>query len=114
MTMLPRSHSLDSGLNSLTGLLDQLALGQLCGSEEDTEHMYDDAGDSESWALMDTLSADTEPERAGPAAAAGAGAGGASSSSSSHATLAAALAAKDAHLHQHQHLQPVQEGPEDC
>lgn len=60
-----RSHSLDSGLHSLTGLLDQLALGQL-GSEDLAEYDYDksyehDLCDGENWMLVDTMSDEAAP-----------------------------------------------------
>lgn len=96
-----RSHSLDSCMNSLTGLLDQLALGQLCGSEEGT----DDCAESESWTMADTLSADMEPWFAGAATAA---AGGSSSSNG-----AAAQAGDKVACGAHAHLQPVQEVAEE-
>jgi hypothetical protein len=98
--MVRRSHSLDSGLNSLTGLLDQLALGQLCGSEDGTDL---DGGESESWTMADAMSADMEPW-AGTAAGSSSGGGG---------SQAAAIGEKLGHLQQ-LHLQPVLEGAEDC
>jgi hypothetical protein len=103
MPMVRRSHSLDSGLNSLTGLLDQLALGQLCGSEEGTDL---DGAESDSWTMADAMSADMEPWS-------GAAAG---SSSSGSGSQAAAYGEKLSHVQQlqQQHLQPVLEGAEDC
>eukprot|EP00775_Hariotina_reticulata_P002240 gene2240-2552_t len=46
-----RSHSLDSGLNSLTGLLDQLALGQLGSDDGDSLECGFETRDYESWML---------------------------------------------------------------
>jgi len=127
MAMVRRSHSLDSGLNSLTGLLDQLALGQLCGSEEDTDHMYDDAADSESWGMTESMSmsADMDPWSAGVPA------GGPSSSNQALTATKELQHVHYQHVHyqhvhyqhvqhqqqqqqQQQHLHPVQEAPEDC
>lgn len=104
-SVIRRSHSLDSGLNSLTGLLDQLALGQLCGSDDGTDHMCDDCAESaESWTMADTLSADMEPWFS-----AGTGAGGVAACGGSNSVE------KGAHGHVHlAQLQPVQEGAEDC
>lgn len=102
------------------GLLDQLALGQLCGSDEGTDPLYDEGAESESWTMADAMSADMEPWFGGAAAAAaGTNAGAASSSggSSSGGSAQGDKAFLHAHLHQHlcqQHLQPVQEVAEDC
>lgn len=104
MPMVRRSHSLDSGLNSLTGLLDQLALGQLCGSEEGTDL---DGAESDSWTMADAMSADMEPWSGAAAGAGGSGGG-------NHGP--AAFGEKLLHVQQlqQQHLQPVLEGAEDC
>jgi hypothetical protein len=123
-----RSHSLDSGLNSLTGLLDQLALGQL-GSDEGNSCEYDDYGESDSWTLLDQLS-DEVPHSCcsgnsskGGAAAGGSSAGGAAGEAAKAAAALLLLggAAGSSHSHHHglqqqlqqQHLQPVQEGSEE-
>lgn len=114
-----RSHSLDSCLNSLTGLLDQVALGQLCvaGSDEGADALYDtsyeEGGESESTWNMDAMSGDMEMVAcgggSGGVAAVAAGTAAGSSTSSSQAA-----AAKDAAMQQHQHLQPVFEAAEEC
>lgn len=108
------------------GLLDQLALGQLCGSDEGTDALYDDCGESESWTMADAMSADMEPWF-GSSAAASASSGGSASvggSSGGGSTQATAMAEKvhqqPQHLqHQHnmlcqQQLQPVLEAEECC
>jgi hypothetical protein len=126
-----RSHSLDSGLNSLTGLLDQLALGQL---EEGGSCEYDEYGqESDSWTLLDQLSEEGpnsccsgNSSKGGAAAAAAAGASVGGSVAGEAAKAAAALlllggaaGGSSGHHHygmqqqQQQHLQPVQEGCEE-
>lgn len=115
-----RSHSLDSGLNSLAGLLDQLALGQL-GSEDCED--YD--RDSESYMWVESLSDEGKGTSNGNA---GAGSSQAASISSSAAAAAAALVllGGGASTHtmqqqkglgafaQQQQLQPVLEGCEEA
>jgi hypothetical protein len=55
-----RSHSLDSGLNSVTGLLDQLAMGQLASDDDSLDCGVEAANrDCESWMLVDALSEDS-------------------------------------------------------
>lgn len=75
--LMRRSHSLDSGLNSLTGLLDQLALGQIGGgSDEGADGLFDDCehdSDSIGWMLADAMSADSETLVAAATMAAAAG-----------------------------------------
>jgi hypothetical protein len=117
-----RSHSLDSGLNSLTGLLDQLALGQL-GSEEANSCEYDDYFESDSWTLLDQLSEEgpVSCSSSGNSSKGGAGAGISSGGAAGDAAKAAAalmLLGGGAAGHHHgcqqqQHLQPVQEGCEE-
>lgn len=109
--MLPRSHSLDSGLNSLTGLLDQLALGQLCGSDEGTDHVCDEGQETESWTMADAMSTDMEPWFAAAAAAAGVMPGGSSSGSCS--SVQPAVAKEHQHVVAQHHLQPVKEACEE-
>ncbi|KAF8065816.1 hypothetical protein HT031_002876 [Scenedesmus sp. PABB004] len=89
-----RSHSLDSGLNSLTGLLDQLALGAL-GSDSDELERCDSERDS--WMLVDALSDEPPPPHACPGGAAG----------------GASKAAQHTHRQGHGQLLPVAEGAED-
>lgn len=102
--------------------MDQLALGQLCASEEGAEASFDcEGGESESWTMAEAMSTDMEPWFGGAAAAAAGG----SSGSCSVQDVAAAAAAEKALLHAHQHqqqqhaaqqhlLQPVQEVVEDA
>jgi hypothetical protein len=93
-----RSHSLDSALNSLTGLLDQLALGQIGLASED--EAFDDLCEADSseadggWLPADVMSGD--------------------SSCSKGVQVAAVAAALHHHQQHHHHLQPVQEAGEDA
>lgn len=64
-----RSHSLDSVLNSLTGLLDQLTLGQLGGAEDD-DCDAQASSDPEGVAWLLPESADSDGVSAAAAAAA--------------------------------------------
>uniref|UniRef100_A0A383VZC0 Uncharacterized protein n=1 Tax=Tetradesmus obliquus TaxID=3088 RepID=A0A383VZC0_TETOB len=112
-----RSHSLDSGLNSLTGLLDQLALGQLCSSDEGGSCEYDEYGnESDSWTLLDQMSEEAPNSCCSGSSSKG---GGASAGEAAKALLLLGGAAGSQHYgmqqqQQHlQHLQPVQEGCEE-
>jgi hypothetical protein len=120
-----RSHSLDSGLNSLTGLLDQLALGQL-GSEEVNSCEYDEYCESDSWTLLDQLSEEgpnnscssSGNSSKGGAGASGSGGGAAADASKAAAALMLLGGGAASYLHgnqqqQQHHLQPVQEGCEE-
>ncbi|KAF6254222.1 hypothetical protein COO60DRAFT_337570 [Scenedesmus sp. NREL 46B-D3] len=81
-----RSHSLDSGLNSLTGLLDQLALGQVC-SEEGASCEYDDYCESESWMLLEQLSEETMTSGSSSKGGAGSGSAGGEAAKAAAALL---------------------------
>lgn len=98
-----RSHSLDSGLNSITGLLDQLALGQLNSDEFEPDALECEA-DGWAWLPPD------EPAAAGGGSAAGAAAAllmlGGSAGSQQQAQQQVAQQRKS---HSHLQLQPVQE-----